>query len=880
MANEDRILQCILPQCDWSYPCSFGSEESYNLIKMHMEYAHPQPERNSGTARAPKFDAPTIDAGIDQEAWIAFTIRWQQYCQGSGISRDLQSLRLFQCASPALSTTLLQYKRDITDCTPEVVLEELRKFAVIPTAKGVARTTLMKMHQDNDEQFRTFVARVQGKAQVCGFTTSHVCECDRQLTVNYTNEMVKDVIVAGIADEDIRTSVLETEGLEDKSLNEIISLVERKERARKAYSASAVSTLSSFKRQGRPNDARQPPKESPKIPCPRCKKNFRRFNGSNMKAFDFCLNCFRSSRSKRRPQTAAALSTEAQDAALLQEVEDPGLASLSVISRSSQQGRAHPKIVVRLRPVESPDFVLVEGIADTGAQSNIWGMQDFLRAGFHESMLDKVPLSVRAANKQPIDISGGFLAQFEDDPDKSGISCQAMVLVSKSVTGLFISFDTLIRLRAISENFPIIGKCTLHGAYTLTSQIDVSDISINSLLLVNQGCSTPTEDPNQCSCPQRSAVPLRPKSLPYKPIPENNAAMKQWLVDYFASSTFNTCPHRPLQQMAGPPIEIHVADDAIPRACDKPGQIALHWQQQVYDDIRRDEAMGILERVPYGEPGSWCHRLVVTRKHDGSPRRTVDLSPLNKFCRRETHGAESPYQLARRIPRNTWKTVTDAWNGYHSVPLRESDRHLTTFVTPFGRWRYTRAPQGYLSSGDGYNRRFQAILEDFPRHARCVDDTIHFDESLEDHYWRTIDFLILVGQSGIVLNRNKFQFASKDVEFAGFRISESRVEPLPKYLEAIRSFPKPRSTTDVKSWFGLVNQVSSYAQLRDTMTAFRPFLSPKVRFEWSDTLDKEFEDSKAHIIELIRHGVEIFDIQRPTCLRPDWSKRGIGYFFM
>ena len=131
--NQERILQCLLPQCDWTYPCSFGSEESYNLIKMHMEYAHPQPERNSHTARAPKFDAPTIDAGIDQEAWIAFTIRWQQYCQGSGISRELQSLRLFQCASQGLGTTLLQYKRDITDCAPEVVLEELRKFAVIPT---------------------------------------------------------------------------------------------------------------------------------------------------------------------------------------------------------------------------------------------------------------------------------------------------------------------------------------------------------------------------------------------------------------------------------------------------------------------------------------------------------------------------------------------------------------------------------------------------------------------------------------------------------------------------------------------------------------------------------------------------------------------------
>ena len=35
--------------------------------------------------------------------------------------------------------------------------------------------------------------------------------------------------------------------------------------------------------------------------------------------------------------------------------------------------------------------------------------------------------------------------------------------------------------------------------------------------------------------------------------------------------------------------------------------------------LLRDEALGVVERVPYGEPVTWCHRMVVTRKHDGSP---------------------------------------------------------------------------------------------------------------------------------------------------------------------------------------------------------------------------------------------------------------------
>ena len=106
--------------------------------------------------------------------------------------------------------------------------------------------------------------------------------------------------------------------------------------------------------------------------------------------------------------------------------------------------------------------------------------------------------------------------------------------------------------------------------------------------------------------------------------------------------------------------------------------------------------------------------------------------------------------------------MIDAWNGYHSIPLKEEDRRLTTFITPFGRWRYTRAPQGFLSSGDGYNRRFDAILSDFERKERCVDDVLCHDdhEKLEAHWWRVIDLLITCGKSGIVLNSKpgKFQF--------------------------------------------------------------------------------------------------------------------------
>ena len=415
--------------------------------------------------------------------------------------------------------------------------------------------------------------------------------------------------------------------------------------------------------------------------------------------------------------------------------------------------------------------------------------------------------------------------------------------VSKSVSVFFfMSYDTLLDLRVIDSTFPSVnGGTNLDTAgrpdLTALGGIHVADAGPFSIsqrlhlgtdgkgLIASGGINVAEASP--CSCPQRSAVPDMPRELPFPATSENIPKMRAWLMEHYASSTFNVCPHRPLHQMAGPPIQIHLDASAKPRAYDKAVPVPLHWQKPVKDDLLRDVALGVVEPVPYGVVTPWCHRMVLTRKLDGTPRRTVDLSPLNKYCKRESHSGESPFLLARRVPCETWKTVADAWNGYHSVPLRKSDRHLTTFITPFGRFRYNRAPQGFLASGDGYNRRFEAVLADFQRKERCVDDTIFYDAQLAEHWWRTIQFLSTVGAAGIVLNPKKFQFCMRTVDFAGFRISNHDIEPLPRYLDAIRTFPTPQNMTDVRSWFGLVNQVSNYAQLRDEMAPFRKFLSPK-----------------------------------------------------
>jgi hypothetical protein len=78
--------------------------------------------------------------------------------------------------------------------------------------------------------------------------------------------------------------------------------------------------------------------------------------------------------------------------------------------------------------------------------------------------------------------------------------------------------------------------------------------------------------------------------------------MKNWLLNRYASSSFNKCPHQILPVMEGPPIQFDIDPAAKPVFMRKPAPVPLHWQHSVEQDLHRDVALGVLERVPHGEP--------------------------------------------------------------------------------------------------------------------------------------------------------------------------------------------------------------------------------------------------------------------------------------
>ena len=53
----------------------------------------------------------------------------------------------------------------------------------------------------------------------------------------------------------------------------------------------------------------------------------------------------------------------------------------------------------------------------------------------------------------------------------------------------------------------------------------------------------------------------------------------------------------------------------------------------------------------------------------------------NASCLREPHYTPAPFDMVSGVPVHSFKTVADAFWGFHQVELQEESKCLTTFIT-------------------------------------------------------------------------------------------------------------------------------------------------------------------------------------------------------
>ena len=91
--------------------------------------------------------------------------------------------------------------------------------------------------------------------------------------------------------------------------------------------------------------------------------------------------------------------------------------------------------------------------------------------------------------------------------------------------------------------------------------------------------------------------------------------------------------------------------------------------------------------------------------------------------------------------------------------------------------------------------------------------------------------------------------------------------------------PTPSSRTDLRSFFGLVNQLaSSTNELATVLAPLRPLLSTRNDFTWTPIHEEAFTHAKKILVTAPT--LAYFDVSKETRLHTDASTVGIGFVLM
>ena len=312
---------------------------------------------------------------------------------------------------------------------------------------------------------------------------------------------------------------------------------------------------------------------------------------------------------------------------------------------------------------QKPNIVNCVALADTGAQICTAGINLMSALGIDETYLLPTSMKIKGVTTTAMSVLATMILNIS----AGGKYTNQMVYIASEARKLILSEKALHDLGVIPQTFPV---------------ENIFPVNIENVKIVNGKAN--------CGCWLRGDVPELPSTIPFMPVEANREKLENWVLQRYASTAFNTCQHQNIPKMTGPEMEIRTHEGTTPVAVHSPIPVPHHWKRQVKEGLDADCRLGVIEPVPANTPTTWCSRMVVVTIPDGSPRRVVDLQKLNSVTIRETHHTHSPWNQACVIPPNTKKTILDAWNGFHSIPLTKESREKTTFITEWGRYRYLR----------------------------------------------------------------------------------------------------------------------------------------------------------------------------------------------
>ena len=266
------IIHCPVEGCAYETEDVEDAKVLFMLLEIHKEDKHATPAPPAAARetrqRPPKIALPKISEGSSEETWNSWHTRWGMFKRGTVLSEDEKVQQLFQCCDESLGDAILRGHPAAVTGDEATLLAVIKKLAVTPVPRVVRRNEMLKLKQDHGEKTRSFVASIRGKAATCGYKQV-CCGAACEVETDFSEIILKDVLIAGLIDEDIKKEVLGWAEVDEKTVEETLTFIEGKEMARDAMnSPDAVAPISSYKSRGPSTPSPNPP--HPKSRCGSC----------------------------------------------------------------------------------------------------------------------------------------------------------------------------------------------------------------------------------------------------------------------------------------------------------------------------------------------------------------------------------------------------------------------------------------------------------------------------------------------------------------------------------------------------------------------------------------------------------------------------------
>ncbi|CAC5360352.1 unnamed protein product [Mytilus coruscus] len=234
--------------------------------------------------------------------------------------------------------------------------------------------------------------------------------------------------------------------------------------------------------------------------------------------------------------------------------------------------------------------------------------------------------------------------------------------------------------------------------------------------------------------------------------------------------------------------------------------------------------------VSQKEPTAWVNSMVTVVKSNGDVRICIDPKDLNKAISREHYPMKTVEEVVANIPNAKVFSKIDATSGFWHLKLDEDSSKLTCFNTPFGRYRFLRAPFGIKSIPEIFQRVMTEIMENIEGAEVIVDDILIWGSTIQEHDKRLKDGL-----------------------------------------------KKPENKKELQTFLGFITYLSKFlSNMSDVSAPLRVLLEEKNEWCWEKEQDTSFNKLKDMATNAPILSYYIYDPKQPLTLNVDGSSKGLG----